>query len=65
MYAESANVESRRSLVVVALLGLQSGCALAASYASKHDPVGEKVYASGTLWRMVPLAVIATGLILA
>ncbi len=36
-----------------------------ASYASKRDPVGEKVYAAGSLWRMAPLLVLAAGVCVA
>jgi hypothetical protein len=62
---EDAKVRSGRTLVLIALLAVQPIGVLAASYVSKHDPVGEKVYASGTLRRLAPLAISAGGLSLA
>ena len=58
---ENANVRAGRALVLMALLAVQPLCVFAASYASKRDPVGEKVYASGTPGRMAPIAIIAGG----
>jgi hypothetical protein len=48
-------------LVLTVVLAVQPVCVFAASYASKHDPVGEKVYASGQLERMAPIAIMIGG----
>jgi hypothetical protein len=58
-------MRTARRPVLAALLAIQPFWLLAASYASKRDPVGEKVYASGSLWRMAPVAIIAGGLVVA
>jgi len=59
---ETSNVRIGRVLLLIALAAIQPACLFAASYASKRDPVGEKVYASGTLWRMAPVAIMVGGL---
>jgi len=52
-----------RAIMLLALLGVQPMCLFSASYGvSPPDPVGEKVYSSGQLERVVvPVAVIAVG----
>jgi hypothetical protein len=54
-------VRTGRVLVLTAILAIQPACVFAASYASHRDPVGEKVYASGQLERMAPIAIIIGG----
>ena len=63
--AEITTVRSGRELVLIGLLAIQPAWLFAASYASYPNPVGEKVYAAGTLRRMVPVAIIAGGFSLA
>jgi hypothetical protein len=58
---ENMIVRTDRVLVLIAILAIQPVCGFAASYASKRDPVGEKVYASGQLERMAPIAIVIGG----
>ena len=58
---ENMGVRTSRALVLTAILAVQPVCVFAASYASKRDPVGEKVYASGQLERMAPIAIMIGG----
>ncbi len=54
------------ALLITAILAAQPICVFAASWATpKPDPVGEKVYSSGLLERMAPIAIVAGGLSLA
>jgi hypothetical protein len=58
---ENVGVRTGRALVLTAILAVQPICLLAASYHYNRDPVGEKVYASGQLERMAPIAIIIGG----
>jgi hypothetical protein len=58
---ENVGVKTSRALVLTAIFAIQPVCVFAASYASKQDLVGEKVYASGQLERMAPIAIMIGG----
>ncbi len=62
---ESPPMRTARALATLAVLAVAPLCALAASYATHYDPVGEKVYSAGQLGRMVPIAILIGGLTVA
>jgi hypothetical protein len=57
----------KRSLlpVLAAAVLVHPVCSLAASYRSGSDPVGERVYASQSLARLLPVGIIVCTLLLA
>ena len=58
---DTMGVRTSWALVLTAILAVQPFCVFAASYVSKRDPVGEKVYASSQLERMAPITIIIGG----
>jgi hypothetical protein len=62
---EGDDVRTGRSLVLMALLAVQTIGAFGGGTVRPPDPVGEKVYYAGLLKRTAPIAIIAGGLSLA
>jgi len=50
--------------ILMAVVALSPLCALAASYSSHSNPVGEKAYVTHSLMILLPLGIIVGGLLL-
>jgi len=59
------NYKSSLASILAGVVQLHPICSFAASYRSEPNPIGEKVYAAHSLFRLLPVGIIVCALLLA